>query len=295
MITVIICSINPNLLSEIRENIASTIGCQFELLAFDNRSAKLGICEVYNTCAKKSKFEYLCFVHEDVIFDSPNWGFELVEAIQSNPNSGVIGLAGSKYVPRNFISWGDCLENDRWNISHYSRENDSFDKTQFNPKNERLSQVTVLDGVLLFTRQKTWERSPFDESTFPGFHLYDADFSLSISQFANNYVCQTIQVRHLSSGQGTSRQYYKYLISFRRKWRRHLPAFTNDIMQYSIHSSLAHEQDNMIYLLKYERIHFGLRKSIANSLLTNGFLFFAVTLLMKALKKILVVQKHFHQ
>jgi len=77
MISIIICSVNTAFLEQVNKNITATIGVPYELLAWDNRDAKKGICEVYNWMASKAQYAYLCFVHEDILFETENWGQHL--------------------------------------------------------------------------------------------------------------------------------------------------------------------------------------------------------------------------
>ena len=74
MISVLICSIDTELLNNVRTNIAETIGVPFEILYLDNRNEKKGICQVYNELAERARFPYLCFLHEDVILNANDWG-----------------------------------------------------------------------------------------------------------------------------------------------------------------------------------------------------------------------------
>ncbi len=66
MISIIICSVNQNYLKDVAENISNSIGVEYELLVWDNREAKKGLCEVYNMMAAKARYDYLCFLHEDI-------------------------------------------------------------------------------------------------------------------------------------------------------------------------------------------------------------------------------------
>ena len=97
MISVLICSNNPGLLTQVTNNITTTIGTEFEILHFDNREPKKGLCEVYNELASCANFPYICFLHEDVLFQTHEWGKKLNEIFLQNENTGLIGIAGSKY------------------------------------------------------------------------------------------------------------------------------------------------------------------------------------------------------
>ena len=64
MISVIICSVKPSQVSRLEKNIAETIGnVEYEVIAFDNRNTHYGLCEIYNLCAEKSRYDNLCFAH----------------------------------------------------------------------------------------------------------------------------------------------------------------------------------------------------------------------------------------
>jgi len=104
-ISVIACSIKPELCSQMLESVKKTIGISFETIVFDNREKKLSICQVYNYCAKKAKFPYLCFIHEDVMMLTSNWGMNMVAFSEKTPNCGVIGFAGGAVAMKNFWGW----------------------------------------------------------------------------------------------------------------------------------------------------------------------------------------------
>ena len=96
MISIIVCSINPDAAEKLKRNIAATIGnMEYEVIVFDNRTSGYGICKVYNSCAEKSRYDFLCFLHEDVQFDTIAWGEKIVRTL-SEPECGAIGFAGSK-------------------------------------------------------------------------------------------------------------------------------------------------------------------------------------------------------
>jgi hypothetical protein len=110
MISIIICSVHPSLFILIEENISKTIGTPpFEIIKIDNTNNQYGICTAYNTGAAAAKFPYLCFVHEDVIFRSMNWGEELISFFEKNQETGLIGIAGSKYKSLSPGSWVNGL------------------------------------------------------------------------------------------------------------------------------------------------------------------------------------------
>ncbi|MFR9597332.1 MAG: glycosyltransferase, partial [Rikenellaceae bacterium] len=104
MVSIIVCSINPELAESFRENVLATIGVECEFIIFDNRGTGLGICEVYNRCAEQAKYDYLLFAHEDILFGTQNWGAIIIEKL-SDPTTGAIGFAGCTVKSKRYSGW----------------------------------------------------------------------------------------------------------------------------------------------------------------------------------------------
>ena len=82
MYSIIICSISPERLSRLKANIQETIGVEHEIIAIDNRETHWPIAKVYNEGARRARFPYLFFVHEDVRFHTTGWGEVIAEKLQ---------------------------------------------------------------------------------------------------------------------------------------------------------------------------------------------------------------------
>lgn len=222
MFSVIVCSVDSAKAAELRENIAQTIGVPFEVRVFDNREARQGICAVYNACAREARYELLCFVHEDVRFRTAGWGALLAERLRA-PRCGVVGFAGGTMKLRSITGW--CLDR-RDARTHYDQPDASgrWVRHRDNPAAERFSRVVCLDGFCLMTRREVWRQAPFDETTLPGFHGYDLDFTLAAARRYENQVCHTVDVQHFSAGKYTS-AWRAGLEAFHAKWCDRLPVF----------------------------------------------------------------------
>lgn len=199
MITVIVCSVKPPLLEQLKKNIANTIGVDYELLSFDNRIDKKGICAVYNDLAEKAKYDILCFAHEDILFESNFWGRVLQKNL-SKDSLGVLGVAGSKYKSAALSGWYtgnkafDCA-----NILH--RFPDRDEKNFLNPDQSILLQeVVCLDGVFICCKREVWRQVLFDQNSLKGFHFYDIDFSLRSAKHHKVAVTYEIEMVHLTRG-----------------------------------------------------------------------------------------------
>ncbi len=199
MISVLICSADNSLLNQVKRNIEQTIGVEHEILFFDNVEKK-GICEVYNALASRAKFSYLCFVHEDVLFQTPNWGIVIGDIFSQSPAIGAVGVAGSKYKSKCFSGWYSGMQAfDCANILHRYSYGDEPIYLQPN-KGNILEDVVCLDGVFICSRKEIWQQLKFNETNVKGFHFYDIDFSLRASGICRIAVSYNINMVHITKG-----------------------------------------------------------------------------------------------
>lgn len=224
MFTVITCSVNPDSAAALRTNVEATIGVPFEFMAFDNREARRGICSIYNECARNARYDLLCFVHEDVEFRTQNWGGIIARKLRE-PDCGVIGFAGSVSKLSPLTGFGSLREHTRFNY-YQGMPDGKVERKSINPDGLDFSPVICLDGMCLIVRRDVWERSPFDEELFTGFHAYDIDFTIAVACNYHNYVCNLAEVFHASIG-NFSREWYENARICHEKWRSRLPMFAS--------------------------------------------------------------------
>jgi hypothetical protein len=202
MISVIVSSYRVEYFSALKTNIAETIGVEYELIKVENPGT-MGICKAYNIGGKKSKFPYLCFIHEDVKFISKNWGQNLITHFSTDPKCGVIGLAGSVCKNRMVTSWWQpVIEGTETKRTNYIQGFPNGTRKHFllNPLQEDKSLVVSLDGVFMAMKKNVWEKVLFDQELLKGFHAYDLDFTIRSSRNFNNYVVYDILLEHYSEG-----------------------------------------------------------------------------------------------
>jgi len=280
MISIIICSINPERCEKTKQNLLETIGIENEIIIHDNRHYQWGICKVYNYCASFAKYKYLCFIHEDVFITTVNWGKKLVEIAENIENCGVIGFAGGLQVPKNFSSWGpdDVKANVCYGLNDKTFE---FSKANYkyhlyiNKNYEHLSKVLCIDGLFQFVKKSIWENIKYDELTFKGFHCYDADFSFAVSQNYNNYIIFDIDIYHDSSG-NQDNDYIESIFLFQKKWIKQLPKFLiiNNKLKY-FRAELRHS----FYLYSFcKLIKYKINKYFYHIIKINNLFFFILLL-----------------
>lgn len=227
MLSIIISSVCPDQLTLIKSNIESTVGIPYEVIVIDNSNGQMGLCEAYNLGAKNAKFDFLCFMHEDISLKTHQWGKKIIGHFEKDEGLGLIGVVGSSYKSSVFSGWAPYGATPK--TIDYANLIQSF-KYQCtpsyhyysNPNNVTIQEVAVLDGVWLCTKKKIIEKYPFDEVTFKRFHCYDLDISLSISQEYKVAVIFDILLEHLSEGK-FEREWADATFALHKKWRGYLP------------------------------------------------------------------------
>lgn len=254
MISIIIASVNDRLLFDVKKNIQQTIGVEYEIIAFDNSRGERGLCEIYNLGIKKSKYDLLCFMHEDVCIKTENWGMVVEQLFISDSKLGLIGLAGSSYksiAPSGWFCNGGPQRINYINLLQRYKFNDLgvFHNCQ-NPKNEKLSQVVAIDGVWFCTQKLVASKYKFDEDTFKKFHCYDIDFSLSIRPEFKTAVTFDVLLEHFSEG-SYDRSWVEETLKLYNKWQNKLPINLDDL---SIREMAISEKSAFRFFLKQMRL-----------------------------------------
>lgn len=200
MISVIVCSLHENLFYRFTESLAKTIGIEYELIRIENHIEKLPIAKAYNKGANKASNDFLVFVHEDVVFHSQDWGEKLINQFQSLNNPGVLGIAGSNYLPISPSYW--WIPDPARRFCNYM---DNYQSGQVGAGELRFSghsdpvQVYLLDGMFLAMKREVFSQVMFDES-LEGFHGYDTSICLRGAQKFQNYFIPDVLIEHFSPG-----------------------------------------------------------------------------------------------
>lgn len=198
MISIIICSRTQAIRKDLSENIKNTVGCHYELIVIDNSENKYSIFEAYNIGIEKSKGKYLCFIHDDILFHSQNWGEVINGFFTENPKAGLLGIAGTKMKTKMPSAWWRCPENQKVIkiIQHSIHTPIQNHELGFN--NNSLEQVVIIDGVFMALRKK--ELLHFNRK-MKGFHNYDLNISLEcIKNGFSISVTNAIEIEHFSAG-----------------------------------------------------------------------------------------------
>ncbi|RYZ26394.1 MAG: hypothetical protein EOO10_15675 [Chitinophagaceae bacterium] len=258
MISVIICSVNELLRGSLIKNIDKTIGVEYEVLVVENEKLNYSISKAYNMRAAEANYPYLVFVHEDVVFHTPDWGLRLLAHFEAT-KSRLIGVLGCTVKTRTFSSVNipylklNRQLNRQNQLQRY--ENGSVDHFYANPLGEERSDVCVLDGLFIASTKTAWEETKFSEEDLPGFHGYDIDFSLKNYQFGKLYVVYDILIEHFSLG-SFSKAWVDTQFFLSQKWRNFLPVFVEGITKEDVRNAEAVnllESLNFLTQLRYKK------------------------------------------
>lgn len=224
MISIIISSANSTLLKQVSKNVEATIGVPFEIVSIDNSRGKKGICEVYNIGMYKAQYEILCFMHEDILIETQNWGQSIVDTFKNNTDLGLLGVIGSAYKTITPSGWGGLGVNTYYSnlIQYHKFSNDPPVHHYRNPDNVKLAPVACVDGVWMCTTKTVAKEIMFDEINFTGFHVYDLDFSLSVGQKYKVAVTYDVLIAHFSEGRFDER-WMMDCLKLHEKWNLVLP------------------------------------------------------------------------
>lgn len=226
MISIIICSRNTDIPQELKDNIASSIGCEYELCVIDNSRNEYNIFSAYNEGVKRAKGDILCFMHEDVLFHSENFG-KVLEQTYSQKDIGAVGIIGAQYMTEvSSTAWwessparGSIIQGQTDSNGIYTVHLDSDGKV------DEITDVAVLDGCFITIRANLFKHIKWDDDTFISFHMYDMDICMQIIHEGYR-VCVTpdILIEHKSIGT-LNHPYYESLRTFKTKWQKQLPIY----------------------------------------------------------------------
>ncbi len=195
MISIIVSTYRKKYYDQLSESIEKTIGeVPYELIPIEN-NRKYSISEAYNMGADNANYPILCFVHEDVVFETDNWGGIICDCFEKDNNLGALGVAGGlkTYLP---TGWGSGIEGwDHAYICHiYNNQ-----KCLLGTKSDKPISVNVLDGVVIFSPKRIWSEIKFDESV-KGYHFYDIDYTYRVSLKYKVQVFSSLLITHFSIG-----------------------------------------------------------------------------------------------
>lgn len=203
---------------EFIEQIEKTSGVhKIEVIQIIN-DGEMSLTEAYNKGLEDSNNDIVVFCHDDIIFDTKNWGRKLTSIFKKNPEYGIIGIAGTTDLVDG--RWWTLKESMNGIVSH-QHEGKKWTNYYSKDQGNKLTDMVVLDGLFLAVNKNKIKHT-FDED-FHGFHFYDISFCFP-NYLDGVKVGLTTQIRvtHLSIGE-TNKQWEGHKVRFEEKYKDKLP------------------------------------------------------------------------
>ena len=217
MLTVIYCTRKTN--PEHKEHLIKSSGLHKHIEVIEIINNGESLTHAYNRGLKQAKYNHVVFCHDDLIIETKQWGVKLLKQFEKNPEDGIIGVAGSKYMPVSG-QWWEKPKKMYGRVQH-THEGKSWLSTYSEDLGQELEEVVNVDG-LFFAVDISKLGKNFNESV-EGFHFYDVTFCFE------NYLAGTkigvstvIRVNHKSIGM-TNEEWEANRVIFAENFKDNLP------------------------------------------------------------------------
>ena len=222
MISCIICSRQPDISNRLKENVAQTIGVEHELIIIDNSLNQYSIFSAYNEGVSRANGDILCFMHEDILFHTNEWG-GCVENIFEDDSIGIVGVLGTQFMPKTLCAWwwsgctvGHVLQSRKKRLG----ENDTYVNGYPIPDDV---DAAIVDGLWYCMRKRLFDEISYDTLTYNGFHAYDHDICMQALSIGKRVIVSScIVIEHASEGDVGDAFLHQMLLFF-NKWEQHFP------------------------------------------------------------------------
>jgi len=212
MISIIICSVDEARFQRVSQTYARVFrGEEFEVVGIHDAR---GLAEGYNRGIKSSRGEIVILSHDDIDVINDDFKDRLLGHLGA---ADLLGVAGATRVRKGaWIAAGPPYIYGQ--IAQRDAREKSFMVMIWGTPTRRVEQIKVMDGVFLCGKRQVMEAVPFDEQTFPGFHLYDIDFTFRAHQAGFRLaVCCDLLLIHESFGKFDT-QWEHYVRVFGEKY-----------------------------------------------------------------------------
>lgn len=217
MITVVYCTRESN--PKHKEHLIKSSGLHkhIEIIEIVNKGESL--TKSYNKGLKKATNDIVVFCHDDLTIETKQWGNKLLRTFEKNPEYGIIGVAGTKFMSETGQWWVNPKK--MYGRVQHTHEGKTWLSSYSEDLGQSVEEVVIVDG-LFFAVDKTKMKVKFNEKV-EGFHFYDVTFC-----FENHLkgvkvgVVTSIRVNHLSIGM-TNEQWESNRQQFAETFKDKLP------------------------------------------------------------------------
>ena len=189
-----------------------------QIIPIENEG-KYSLPEAYNMILEQATNDIVVLCHDDIYFDSKNWGSKILKHFKRSPEYGILGLAGSTQLPESAKWWEDFSK--MKGIVNHEHEGKKWESKYSASLGNQIEDVVLVDGLFIVLNKKNIKQT-FNEE-IKGFHFYDVDFSFrNFIEDVKIGVMYDVRVTHKSIGQ-TNEQWEQNRIKFAEKHKELLP------------------------------------------------------------------------
>jgi len=217
MISVVYCTRQNN--PEHREHLVKSSGMLKNLEVIEIVNNGESLTTSYNRGLKQAKNNIVVFCHDDITIETKQWGEKLLKLFKRNEQYGILGVAGTKFMPASG-RWWENPKKMYGRVAH-THEGKTWLSSYSADLGQEIEETVIVDGVF-FAVDKTKIKKEFNEEV-EGFHFYDINFC-----FENHLegvkvgVSTVIRVNHKSIGM-TNEQWESNRQIFSDKFKENLP------------------------------------------------------------------------
>lgn len=189
-----------------------------QIIPIENEG-KYSLPEAYNMILEQATNDIVVLCHDDIYFDSKNWGSKILKHFKRSPEYGILGLAGSTQLPKSAKWWEDFSK--MKGIVNHEHEGKKWESKYSASLGNQIEDVVLVDGLFIVLNKKNIKQT-FNEE-IKGFHFYDVDFSFrNFIEDVKIGVMYDVRVTHKSIGQ-TNEQWEQNRIKFAETHKDLLP------------------------------------------------------------------------
>jgi GT2 family glycosyltransferase len=225
-----------------------------EILAYTNPGNK-SLSTIYNHALTQAKHDFMVFIHDDVIFESNNWGHKVIQHLQQS-EYGILGIAGTASLSTSGVWWEDMSRT--IGIVKHQRDSKTWITQYSGHFKDRIIPAVCVDGVFMAMNRKKLQEN-FNER-LTGFHFYDVDFCIAnFIAFVKIGVIFNVPLIHKSIGQ-TSETWESHRAQFLATHKYNLPCTLKPTLIF---------EDKPVKLKSYPKVSIVILHKSKNFLLFN--------------------------
>lgn len=176
------------------------------------------LTEVYNEILKEAENNIVVFSHDDIYFEKNGWARKISKHFEDT-NYGILGVAGSTYMPKSGQWWEDRSK--MVGIVNHEHNGKKWESKYSDNLGKDLQSVIIVDGLFFAVNKKKIKKT-FNESV-KGFHLYDVDFCFqNFMEGVKVGVMFDIRITHKSIGM-VNEEWEKNRVQFSETYSNVLP------------------------------------------------------------------------